>query len=133
MSDKLRPHVALVGLMGAGKTVVGAALSLKAYELLLAEKIKVQVIDAYSIQPVDRKTLVNAGQRTNQRIITVEDHYVSGGLGDAVSEAVAEDSIAVERLAVREIPRSGRSDELLDRFGISSSNIVNAVRRQIGA
>ena len=91
------------------------------------------MIDAYSIQPVDRKTLVNAGKRTNQRIITVEDHYVSGGLGDAVSEAVAEYSIAVERLAVREIPRSGRSDELLDRFGISSSNIVNAVRRQIGA
>ena len=117
-------------VVAAGVTVFEA---LKAYELLLAEKIKIRVIDAYSIQPVDRKTLIDAGQQTNRRIITVEDHYVSGGLGDAASEAVADYSIVVERLAVREIPRSGRSDELLDRFGISSSAIINAVRRQMDA
>jgi len=117
-------------VVAAGVTVFEA---LKAYELLLAEKIKIRVIDAYSIQPVDRKTLIDAGQQTNRRIITVEDHYVSGGLGDAASEAVADYSITVERLAVREIPRSGRSDELLDRFGISSSAIINAVRRQMDA
>ena len=62
-------------------------------------------------------------------IITVEDHYSAGGIGDAVSEAVAAAGFAVRRLAVREIPRSGQPDELLDRYGISASHIVDAVKR----
>jgi transketolase len=61
-------------------------------------------------------------------IITVEDHYAPGGLGDAVAEAVADAGITVHRLAVRELPRSGEPQELLDRFGISSRHIVEAVR-----
>jgi transketolase len=59
----------------------------------------------------------------------VEDHYVAGGLGDAVADAVADAGVTVERLAVREIPRSGRPDELLDRFGISASHIAAAVMK----
>ena len=62
------------------------------------------------------------------RLITVEDHYAAGGLGDAVSEAVAPAGITVRRLAVREIPHSGQPDELVDRYGISASHIVAAVR-----
>ena len=49
-----------------------------------------------------------------------------------MSEAVAADGVVVERLAVREVPRSGRPDELLERFGISASCIAAAVRRQVG-
>ena len=62
-------------------------------------------------------------------LITVEDHYAAGGLGDAVSEAVAPAGFTVRRLAVREIPRSGQPDELLDRYGISARHIVEAVKQ----
>ena len=118
-------------------TVVAAGVTLfealRAHDALAAEGIPLRVIDAYSVQPVDRRALVDAARRTGNRLITVEDHYAAGGLGDAVSEAVAADGIVVERLAVREVPRSGRPDELLERFGISASCIVAAVRRQVGA
>jgi transketolase len=61
-------------------------------------------------------------------VITVEDHYPAGGIGDAVSEAIAPAGFAVRRLAVREVPRSGQPAELLDRYGISARHIVDAVR-----
>ncbi len=118
-------------------TVVAAGVTLfealRAHDRLAAEGIPLRVIDAYSVQPVDRRTLVDAARRTGSRLITVEDHYAAGGLGDAVSEAVAAAGIVVERLAVRGVPRSGRPDELLERFGVSASCIAAAVRRQVGA
>ena len=118
-------------------TVVAAGVTLfealRAHDELAAEGIAVRVIDAYSVQPVDRDTLLAAARETGGRLITVEDHYAAGGLGDAVSEAVAEAGFAVERLAVREIPRSGRSDELLELYGVSASHVVRAVRRRVGA
>jgi transketolase len=86
----------------------------------------VRVIDAYCVAPIDRLTLVRAAREAG-RLITVEDHYVSGGLGDAVARAVASEGHAVTRLAVCEIPRSGRPEELLDLYGISSRHIVAAV------
>ena len=116
-------------VVAAGVTLFEA---LRAHDLLAAEGIPLRVIDAYSVQPVDRGALVDAARRTGGRLITVEDHYPAGGLGDAVSEAVAADGIVVERLAVRGVPRSGRPDELLERFGISASRIADAVRRQVG-
>ena len=60
--------------------------------------------------------------------MTVEDHYAHGGLGDAVSEAVWDRGFRVKRLAVREIPRSGRPDELIEKYGLSARAIVEAVR-----
>jgi transketolase len=101
--------------------------ALKAYDTLKAAGTSIRVIDAYSIQPIDRDGLVAAGRATNGRIVTVEDHYAHGGLGDAVSEAVWDQGFRVKRLAVREIPRSGTPDELLDRYGISARAIVAAV------
>ena len=115
-------------VVAAGITVFEA---IKAHDELASASVPVRVIDAYSIQPIDRTTLVEAARRTGGRLITVEDHYVAGGLGDAVSEAVADDGIVVERLAVREVPRSGKPGELLERFGISASHVVAAVRRQV--
>ena len=56
---------------------------------LKGEHIHIRVIDAYSVQPIDAATLIAAGKATKGVIITVEDHYAAGGLGDAVSEAVA--------------------------------------------
>jgi transketolase len=112
-------------------TVVGAGVTLyealKAHEQLQKEGINIRVIDLYSLQPIDANALIAAGRETG-RLITVEDHYPSGGIGDAVARAVAPAGLVVTRLAVREIPRSGQPDELLDKFGISARHIVAAVR-----
>ncbi len=114
----------VVTVVGAGVTVFEA---LKAYEQLKAAGTFIRVIDLYSVAPVDAPALIKAGTATGGQIITVEDHYPAGGIGDAVSEAVGEAGIRVLRVAVREIPRSGKPEELLDRFGISANHIVNAV------
>jgi transketolase len=113
-------------VVAAGVTVFEAR---KAYVQLKGEHIQIRVIDAYSVQPIDAATLIAAGKATNGVIITVEDHYAPGGLGDAVSEAVASAGLAVHRLAVRELPRSGQAAELLDRYGISAKHIIDAVRK----
>jgi transketolase len=115
----------VVTVVGAGVTLFEA---LKAADQLAKDGIATRVIDAYSIQPIDRDALVAAGKATGGKIITVEDHYAHGGLGDAVSEAVWDQQFRVKRLAVREIPRSGEPDELLDRYGISARAIVEAVK-----
>ena len=115
-----------VTIVAAGITVFEA---LKAYEQLKREGTLARVIDAYSLQPIDRATLVRSGRQTGHRIVTVEDHYQAGGLGDAVGAAVGDEGIGVHRLAVREIPRSGKSDELLERYGISAGHIVAAVKQ----
>ncbi len=111
-------------------TVIGAGVTLfealKAHDELKAKGISIRVIDLYSVQPIDAASLIEAGRATG-RLITVEDHYISGGLGDAVARAVAPAGLTVTRLAVPEIPRSGKPDELLDKFGISARHIVNAV------
>ena len=117
-----------VTVVAAGVTVYEA---LKAQKTLSSDGISITVIDAYSIQPIDRAAIVAAGKATGGRIITVEDHYGHGGLGDAVSEAVWDQGFRVKRLAVREIPRSGAPDELIDRYGISARSIVDAVKALI--
>jgi transketolase len=117
-------------VVAAGVTVFEA---LKAYDLLKAAGTAIRVIDLYSLQPIDSEGLVAAGRATAGRLITVEDHYAAGGIGDAVAEAVSSAGFAVRRLAVREIPRSGKPDELLDRYGISAPHIVEAVRGVIAS
>ncbi len=117
-------------VVAAGVTVFEA---LAACETLAEAGVRIRVIDAYSLQPIDADRLVAAARETGDRLITVEDHYAAGGLGDAVSDAVAPHGIAVQRLAVRDVPRSGKPAELLDRFGISSRHIVAAVRAAVEA
>jgi transketolase len=112
-------------VIGAGVTVFEA---LKAYDELKRQSVSIRVVDLYSVQPVDAAALVRCARETTGRLITVEDHYAGGGIGDAVASAVAPEGFTVRRLAVREIPRSGTPDELLDRYGISARHIVAAVR-----
>ncbi len=114
-----------VTVIGAGVTLFEA---LKAFDLLAKDGIAIRVIDLYSVQPVDADTLLAAAHATDGRVVTVEDHYAAGGIGDAVATALAPAGFTVHRLAVREIPRSGKPEELLDRFGISAGSIVNAVK-----
>lgn len=116
-------------------TIIAAGVTLhealKAYDQLKADGISVRVIDLYSIAPIDRNTLLDSGRSTQGRILTVEDHYAHGGLGDAVLSAVSTESIKVQKLAVREIPHSGKPEELIDYYGIGVRSIVETARQFI--
>jgi transketolase len=115
-----------VAIVACGVTV-GEAI--EAAERLSSEGIEARVIDAYSIKPIDAETL-RAAARECGAIVTVEDHWPGGGLGDAVLEALAEsdDRPPVHKLAVREMPTSGTPDELLHGAGIDADGIADAAR-----
>jgi transketolase len=114
-----------VTVVGAGITVFEA---LKAYDQLKAQGITIRVIDIFSIKPIDRALLIESARRTNNTIITVEDHHIEGGLGDAVAGAVSPEGIRVHKLGVHELPRSGKPEELIDHYGLSAARIAAKVR-----
>uniref|UniRef100_A0A665UTC5 Transketolase n=1 Tax=Echeneis naucrates TaxID=173247 RepID=A0A665UTC5_ECHNA len=110
-------------------TVIGAGVTLHE-ALAAADILNIRVIDPFTIKPLDAATILASARATGGQIITVEDHYKEGGLGEAVLSAVGtEPGITVNRLAVSGVPRSGKPQELLDIFGISAKHIVNAVRQ----
>jgi len=113
-------------------TVVAAGVTLhealKAAEALKAEGIGITVIDAYSIKPLGKKEILAAAQKTNNTVVTVEDHYSEGGLGDAVAGELSVDGVKVHKLAVNGLPRSGKAEELLAYFGIDAAAIVKKVK-----
>ncbi|NQU09484.1 transketolase, partial [bacterium] len=108
-------------LATAGVTVFEA---LQAYDELKAQGILIRVVDLFSIKPIDTALLAESAARSQNLILTVEDHYPEGGLGDAVAAAVAPRGVRVHKVAVHEVPRSGKSDELLDRYGLSARRIA---------
>jgi len=114
-------------LVAAGITIQEA---LKAYEQLSQDGIAVRVIDLYSVKPLDLDTLRKAARETGA-IITVEDHYPEGGLGEAVLSALAGETCKFRKLAVNGIPRSGKPAELIDMFGISARHVIQAVKEMI--
>jgi transketolase len=120
-----------VTIVGIGVTVHEA---LEAAATLEEEGITARVIDAYSVKPIDADTLQAAAEATG-KIITVEDHVPEGGLGDAVLAALAEkdEHPHVLKLAVRELPRSGKPDELLNAYGIDAEHIAAAARQLVGS
>lgn len=116
----------VVTVVGTGITVHEA---LKAYEMLKAENIFIRVVDCYSIKPIDKDELIHSALQTKRRaLITVEDHFKHGGLGDAVLNAVQGNDINVEKLAVTKISHSGTMAELLDDAGINAHHIVHRVK-----
>jgi transketolase len=116
-----------VTVVAAGITVPEA---MKAADVLAGEGIEVRVIDLYSVKPVDGETLRAAAEATAGRIVTVEDHAPEGGIGDAVLDALADAGLrlALTKLAVREIPGSGKPEELLAGAGIDAAAIAEAAR-----
>jgi transketolase len=114
-------------LVGSGATVHEA---LKAYEELRRDGIPVRVIDAYSIKPIDVVTLRSAADATGI-IVTIEDHYPAGGLGEAVLQALANRPVPVTMLAVDKTPMSGKGEQLRDFAGISAAAIVGTVQRLV--
>ena len=119
----------LATVIGAGVTLFEA---LAAYDELQKEGINIRVIDLYSVKPVDAATLLAAAQAT-QGLITVEDHYPAGGLGEAVLAALAPQPVRLYSLAVTKKPQTGKPAELLDYEEISRSAIVKLVKEITGA
>ncbi|MGC2697604.1 MAG: transketolase [Candidatus Angelobacter sp.] len=112
-------------IVAAGVTLFEA---LAAYEELKQANIAVRVIDLFSVKPIDQEALSSAAKACGGKVITVEDHYTHGGIGDAVLSALALDDIQLTKLAVSEIPHSGKPKELLERYGISQRHIVEAAK-----
>ena len=117
-------------LVAAGVTVFEALAA--ADTLRDSHGIAARVIDLFSVQPIDRDALMAAAHAVGGVIVTVEDHYAHGGLGDAVLAALARERVTVIKLAVREIPHSGKPAELLDHYGLSARHIVAAAREALG-
>ncbi|HEV3408133.1 MAG TPA: transketolase C-terminal domain-containing protein, partial [Gaiellaceae bacterium] len=121
-----------VAIVAAGITVHEA---LAAADELEGEGIRVRVVDAYSLKPIDAETLHAAAEATGGRLVTVEDHWPEGGLGEAVLAAFAdaEERPRVVTLAVRDMPTSGPPADVMDAAGISAHHIVEAARRLVRA
>ncbi|MBI2266959.1 MAG: transketolase [Armatimonadetes bacterium] len=117
-------------------TVIAAGITLHealaAYEELAGEGISIGVIDLYSIKPLDSGTLTEAALHT-AAVITVEDHFAEGGIGEAVRSSLFESGKPVHSLAVRKMPKSGKPAELLDYEEISKKAIVKKVKEIISA
>jgi transketolase len=118
-------------------TIVGAGITLhealKAADELAENGVNARVIDLYSVKPVDVETLRSAAEASAGRVIVVEDHWPEGGLGDAVLNAFADsdERPRVIKLAVRDMPGSGKPAELLAAAGIDAEHIAEAARRLV--
>jgi transketolase len=116
-------------------TVVGAGVTLfealKAADALASEGINITVIDAYSIKPFGKDVVKAAAAKTNNLILTVEDHYPEGGLGETVAGELGPDGVRVHKLAVVDLPRSGKPEELLAKYNIDSAAIIRKVKTLI--
>jgi len=112
-------------------TVIAAGITLHeaiaAYEELKKEGIFIRVIDLYSIKPIDKETVNEAAESTGV-ILTVEDHFAEGGIGEAVRSALGAGPVPIYSLAVRKMPGSGKPDELLDYEEISRNAILKTVK-----
>jgi len=115
-------------------TVIGAGLTvheaLKAYDELKSEKISVRIIDAYSVEPIDKDNISKEVEKAGKKVVVVEDHFQNCGLGDAVAQALS-GKAEIIHLAVKDLPRSGKPEELLDKYGIDASHIKRAVKELI--
>jgi len=122
---KSQSDVAMV--IGAGLTVHEA---LKAYDELKGERISVRIIDAYSVEPIDKDNLLKEVEKAEKKVVVVEDHFQNGGLGDAVAQALS-GKAEIIHLAVKDLPRSGKPEELLNKYGIDANHIIKAVKELI--
>jgi len=117
-----------VTIIGAGVTLHEA---LKAAEQLKSQGVAARVIDLYCVKPINGKAIAEQVNATGGRLITVEDHWPEGGMGEAVISALAQAGVAPSKfrlIAVTRMPHSGKPDELVDAFGISARHIVEAAR-----
>ena len=113
-------------IVGAGATLHEA---LKAYELLKEQNINVAVVDLYSIKPLPIEKLRHIFNDAHNKVVSVEDHYPAGGIGECLSAAFCNDDITIISLHVSDIPRSGTKEELFRWAGIDASSIVSRIKQ----
>ncbi|HWI04736.1 MAG TPA: transketolase C-terminal domain-containing protein, partial [Acidimicrobiales bacterium] len=121
-------------------TIVAAGITLhealKAADVLSGEGIAARVIDLYSVKPIDTETLVTAARATGGRVMTVEDHWAEGGIGDAVAAALAEAQLDIPlrlvKIAVTAMPGSAKPDECIAGAGLDAESIAGAARKLAG-
>ena len=113
-------------IVAAGITLHEA---LKAYDILAQRNVYISVIDLYSVKPLDAATLISVAKASQNKIITVEDHYPEGGIGEAVCNVLKNENIAIQSLAVQRLPRSGKPEELLAMENIDASAIIKMVEQ----
>jgi transketolase len=113
-------------LVGAGITLHECLI---ANEKLEKKKMKSAVVDLYCVKPFNSKKFINFVKKHGKKIVVVEDHYPEGGIGEMLAEELENSDIKIRHLAVRKIPHSGRSQELLKKYGIDASAILKAVKK----
>ncbi|HVL05986.1 MAG TPA: transketolase [Acidimicrobiales bacterium] len=121
-------------------TIVAAGITLhealKAADVLAGEGIAARVVDLYSVKPLDTDTLVTAARATAGRVMTVEDHWAEGGIGDAVAAALAEAQLDIPlrlvKIAVTAMPGSAKPDECIAGAGLDAESIAGAARKLAG-
>ncbi|KAL5267868.1 hypothetical protein ACHWQZ_G004796 [Mnemiopsis leidyi] len=113
-------------VIGAGITLDSA---MKAHSSLQGKGTNIRVMDPFTIKPLDKEAVLKHAKECGGRVITVEDHYPEGGIGEAVAAVLSDADFITKHkmLAVREIPRSGPPAVLLDMFGISANKVEDAV------
>jgi len=121
-------------------TIVAAGITLhealKAADALASDGLAVRVIDLYSVKPLDTATLIEAARATEGRVMTVEDHWPEGGIGEAVASALGEAQLDIPlklvKLAVAKLPGSAKPDECITAAGIDAEAIAGAARKLAG-
>jgi transketolase len=114
-----------IAVFATGGTVQEAV---KAADELDKERVSARVVNVHTIKPIDREAILSAASECGH-IVTVEDHFVHGGLGSAVAEVLAESNGGgLTVLGVRDWGQSGSTDELYDEYGISAKHIAEAAR-----
>ena len=107
-------------------------LAMEARDILAAEGISARVINIHTIKPIDRELIISAAEETGA-IVTAEEHSIIGGLGSAVCDVVAEECpVPVLKVGVEDkFGRSGKVPELLEIYGLTSTNIAEKARRAV--
>ncbi len=122
---------------GKDVTIIATGLmvgeAVKAVKELEAQGIDARLIDMHTIKPLDRELVLKAARETG-KIVTVEEHSVIGGLGEAVSSLLCEECpVPVKKIGVNDVfGHSGPAKDLLKEFGLSAENIVATTREFIG-
>ena len=118
-----------VAIIATGIMVEAA---LEAKEELAKEGINARVINIHTIKPIDEELIIKAAKETGV-IVTAEEHSIIGGLGSAVAEVVSENCpVPVLRVGVKDtFGESGKPNELLEKYGLTSNDIVNKVKEVI--
>lgn len=121
---------------GKDITIVASGLpvseALAAAEELAAEGIDARVINIHTIKPIDQELIAKAAAETG-KIVTVEEHSIIGGLGDAVCEAIRENPVPVYKIGVNdEFGHSGPAVKLIEMYGLTAPNIKATVKKVLG-